>query len=56
MNNKTMNSLLFVIGVVCLAMAIMLSWDTRNENVRLREWKATYESGYCPMCGAKLGE
>ena len=57
MNEKimfTLSSMLFAIGLLLVVFSLMMNWGIRNEAIQLREWKTTYESGYCPTCGAKI--
>ena len=51
-----LSSMFFTIGLFLVLFALMINWGIRNEVIQLREWKATYESGYCPTCGAKMVE
>ena len=38
---------LFIFGLGLL----LSSWGIRENMIYLQDWKATYESGYCPTCG-----
>ena len=44
-------SLLIFLTGICFLIA---SWGVRQKMIELDNWKATYESGYCPTCGAKM--
>ena len=57
MNNKNYYLIILTaMAIGAVIMAYMATMELRNEVVALREWKTSYESGYCPTCGAKLTE
>lgn len=53
MNNIISHLCLFLASILFI-MAILFSLGPRDEMIKLREWKETYESGYCPTCGQPL--
>ena len=48
------DSILCIIGLICLVMSIVFNWGLRERMIELDNWKQTYESGYCPTCGQPL--
>ena len=48
----TGSSILFIFGIGLL----LASWEIRERMIYFQNWKETYESGYCPTCGARMVE
>ena len=55
-NDKKMFAIFMISGVMFLLSLglIFADWGMREKMIELDNWKATYESGYCPTCGAKM--
>lgn len=45
-----------IVGIIASICAFLFTQDLRSEAIQLRQWKSSYENGYCPTCGAKLAE
>ena len=55
--NKIMNLFAVVMMITIIITMYLATNELRNEVMYLREWKSTYENGYCPVCGhAIVGE
>jgi len=55
MNSKNISILALTMLIAFVGICTLISdWGLRQELFYYRNWKETYDSGYCPTCGQPL--